>query len=80
MPQDVPILIERYVLEAIAYTLSIYQVEGGLIGKWICGGCGRSSGPTNVSDSLPSALGRVKSNLYPHHTLHLVGDLPVGHG
>jgi hypothetical protein len=80
MPDDVPILIERYVLDEIAYTLSIYKIEGGLKGTWFCGGCGRSSGPTMVSDSLPSALGRVKGNLYPHHTLHLLGDLPVMQG
>ena len=80
MPDDVPILIERYVLDEIAYTLSIYKVEGGLLGKWICSGCGRSGGPTMVSDALPSSLGRVKGNLYPHHTLHLLGDLPVRRG
>jgi hypothetical protein len=80
MPDDKPIKIERYALDGIAYTISIYKVEGGLRGDWVCGGCGRKSGPNTVSDSLPSAIGRVKGNLYGHHTLHLLGELPIGLG
>jgi hypothetical protein len=38
-----PKAIERYVLDGIADTFSIYNVEGGL-NDWIFGACGRKSG------------------------------------
>jgi hypothetical protein len=69
--------IEKYTIDRITYDLAIYEVEGGMNGKWACRLCGGKGGPKAVSASLAGAVGRVKGNLFAHHTQHLIGEPPV---